>query len=301
MRLDERIRELKVQKKAIILAHNYQRPEIQDLADFVGDSLELAKNARNATAPLIVFCGVLFMAETAKILNPDRKVLIPVRDAACPLADQLTPGMLLEAKRAHPTAPVVLYINSTAACKALADIICTSANAVEVVRSLPDRQVIVGPDANLAAYIQSRLPEKEIIPIPPAGHCYVHECFTRDDVLVARERGDRVLCHPECRPEVQAEADIVVSTGGMVKALRGHPPGSRWTILTEREMAFRLKTLYPDQVVHAREDAVCRDMKKITLPDLLRSLEKEQYEVIVPAEIMEKARRAIERMLVIGR
>ncbi len=301
MRIGERICALKEEKNALILAHNYQRPEIQDLADFVGDSLELARVAEKATGPLIVFCGVLFMAETAKILNPARKVLIPVRDATCPLADQLTPEMLARARADHPGAPVVLYINSTAACKAMADIVCTSANAVEIVRSLDAPEVIVAPDANLAAYVQSQVPEKRIVAVPPGGHCYVHQCFSERDVLFARERGDTVICHPECRPEIQRLSDHVASTGGMVKILRGRSPGGRWTILTEREMAYRLHTLYPEQEVHARDDAVCRDMKKTTLRDLLLSLEREQYEIILPDEIMERARRAIQKMLEVGR
>jgi quinolinate synthase len=300
MTIKERIRALKEEKNALVLAHNYQRPGIQDLADFVGDSLELARMAEGTKKPVIVFCGVLFMAETAKILNPERKVLIPVRDAKCPLADQLTPAMLARARAEHPGAAVVLYINSTAECKALADIVCTSANAVDVVRSLDATEVIVAPDANLAAYVQSRVPEKRVIAIPPAGHCYVHQCFSTQDVVSARDRGDTVICHPECRPEIQEMADLVASTGGMVRALRGQQPGRRWTILTEREMAYRLRTLYPDQEVHVRDDAVCRDMKKITTRDLLLSLEREQYEVVLPQETMEKARRAIRRMLEAG-
>jgi len=301
MKTGERICALKEEKDALVLAHNYQRPEIQDVADFVGDSLELARMAESATKPLVVFCGVLFMAETAKILNPGKKVLVPVREATCPLADQLTPGMLARARADHPGAAVVLYINSTAACKALADVVCTSANAIGIVRSLDAPEVIVAPDANLAAYVQSQVPEKRIIAVPPGGHCYVHQDFTRQDVFSGRERGDTVICHPECRPEVQEASDHVASTGGMVQILRGQPPGRGWTVLTEREMGYRLRRLYPDQVVHVRDDAVCRDMKKTTLRDLLLSLEQERYEVVLPGETMENARGAIQRMLEAGR
>ncbi|MCU0632400.1 MAG: quinolinate synthase NadA [Methanolinea sp.] len=301
MNLMRRILALKEEKHAIILAHNYQRPEIQDLADVVGDSFELAQKARETKSPLIVFCGVLFMAETAKILNPGKKVLIPVRDATCPLADQLTPDMLLAAKARHPDAPVVLYINSTAVCKALADVICTSANAVKVVRSLSGKEVIVGPDANLAAYIQSQVPEKEIVALPPNGHCYVHECFTTEDLDDARRRGGTILCHPECRPEIQHGSDLVASTGGMVRAVQGQQGGRTWHILTEKEMGYRLKTLYPGQTFYTKEEAVCEDMKKTTLENLLEALEHEQHEVTIPPDIMERARGAIERMLVIGR
>ncbi|OPX69755.1 MAG: Quinolinate synthase A [Methanoregulaceae archaeon PtaB.Bin056] len=301
MNQKERILALKKEKKAIILAHNYQRPEIQDISDVVGDSLELAQTARETEAPLIVFCGVLFMAETAKILNPGKKVVIPVRDALCPLADQLTPGMILAARERHPGAPVVLYINSTAECKAHADVICTSANAVKVVRSLPEKEVIVGPDSNLAAYIQDQVPEKAIIAIPPGGHCYVHECFTAEDLEAARLRGGAIVCHPECRPEIQRGSDMVASTGGMVRLVGSRTGDAAWNILTEREMAYRLKTLYPGHTFHVKEEAVCEDMKKTTLGDLLAALEREQYEVTLPPAIMERARGAIERMLVIGR
>jgi len=214
MKTGDRICALKEEKDALVLAHNYQRPEIQDVADFVGDSLELARMAESATKPLVVFCGVLFMAETAKILNPGRKVLLPVREATCPLADQLTPGMLARARADHPGAAVVLYINSTAACKALADVVCTSANAVDIVRSLDAPEVIVAPDANLAAYIQSQVPEKKIIAVPRGGHCYVHQAFTRQDVFSARERGDTVICHPECRPEVQEPRTMSLRRAG---------------------------------------------------------------------------------------
>ena len=296
-----RILALKKEKNAIILAHNYQRPEIQDLSDVVGDSLELAQKARETEAPLIVFCGVLFMAETAKILNPRKKVIIPVKDALCPLADQLTPGMIREAREHHPGAHVVLYINSTAECKALADVICTSANAAKVVRSLPGKEVIVGPDSNLAAYIQDQVPEKEIIAIPPGGHCYVHECFTPEDLNAARLRGGAIVCHPECRPEIQRGSDVVASTGGMVRLVGSIREDAAWNILTEREMAYRLKTLYPGHTFHVKEEAVCEDMKKTTVEDLLAALEREQCEVTLPPDIMERARGAIERMLVIGR
>lgn len=297
----ERIIALKKARDATILAHNYQLPEIQELADVVGDSYELAREARNTHSSVIVFCGVLFMAETAKILNPEKKVLIPVRDATCPLADQLTPAMIRDAKKRHPGAAVVLYINSTAVCKAYADVICTSANAVTVVKALPEQEVIVGPDANLAAYIQGKVPDKKIIAIPPGGHCYVHDCFSQKDLEAARARGGTIISHPECRPEVQRGSDIVASTGGMIRVVREHESVGAWNIFTEKEMGYRLKTLYPDHTFNVKDDAICKDMKKTTLVNLLASLEKEQFEVVIPPDIMQKARGAIERMLVIGR
>lgn len=212
--MEMEIRALKIRKNAIIMAHNYQPLEIQALADVVGDSLELAVRAKEAKADLIVVCGVRFMAETAKILNPERKVVIPVPDAGCPLADFLTPEMIREAKERHPDAAVVVYVNSTAESKALADVTCTSANAVKVVASLKNDTILFGPDSNLAAYVQRELPEKTIIPLPPGGHCYVHTGFTLADVEAARRKGSMVVCHPECRPEIQEQADLVASTGG---------------------------------------------------------------------------------------
>ncbi|KQC05357.1 MAG: quinolinate synthase A [Methanoculleus sp. SDB] len=292
--MNEKIATLKKAKNAVILAHNYQLPEVQDVADFTGDSLELAVRAKETTADLIVFCGVLFMAETAKILNPSRKVIMPVPDAGCPLADQLTPGMILAAKAKHPEAAVVLYVNSTAACKAFADIVCTSANAVGVVESLPHDTILFGPDSNLAGYVQRNLPDKTIIPLPPGGHCYVHAEFTPGDVGEARRRGGRIICHPECPAEIQAAADVIASTGGMV---REAPSAPIWNVFTEKEMAWRLKKLYPDRTFYAKDGAVCHDMKKTTLADVIRALETEQYEVTLPADIMERARGAIERMI----
>ncbi|MGB4579853.1 MAG: quinolinate synthase NadA [Methanoculleus sp.] len=289
---------MKAQKNAIVLVHNYQPMEIQALGDVVGDSLQLAVEAKRAEADLIVICGVQFMAETAKILNPERKVIIPVQDAGCPLADFLTPEMIREAKERHPDAAVVVYVNSTAEAKALADITCTSSNAIQVVASLPNDTILFGPDANLAAYVQREIPGKTIIPVPPGGHCYVHVGFTTADVEAAREKGSMIVCHPECPPEIQERADLIASTGGMTKgAMSG---GDSWSVFTEREMVCRLRMLYPDQVFYEKSEAVCADMKKISITDLWRALECEEYEVVLPREIMDRARQAIERMIAVG-
>jgi quinolinate synthase len=296
--MEKEIRALKARKNAVILAHNYQPMEIQALADVVGDSLELSVKAKETGADLIVVCGVRFMAETAKILNPERKVIIPVEDAGCPLADFLTPEMIREAKERYPDAAVVVYVNSTAESKALADITCTSANAVQVVRSLPNDTILFGPDANLAAYVQRELPEKTIIPVPPGGHCYVHAGFTLADVEAARRKGGMIVCHPECPPEIQEQADRIASTGGMIRgAAAGDEP---WSVFTEREMASRLRVLYPGRVFYEKPEAVCADMKKISLTDLQRALEREEYEIVLSREVMDRARRAIERMLAVG-
>ena len=297
--MEEEIRALKARKNAVIMAHNYQPLEIQRLADVVGDSLELAVKAKETTADLIVVCGVRFMAETAKILNPDRKVIIPAEDAGCPLADFLTPDMIREARREHPDAAVVIYANSTAQSKALADIICTSANAVKVVRSLSNDTILFGPDSNLAAYVQREVPEKTIISLPPGGHCYVHAGFTIADVEAARRRGGEIVCHPECPPEIQERADRIASTGGMVRgaAAGGDEP---WWIFTEREMAARLRVLYPGRVFYEKPEAICADMKKISLEDLRRALASGEHEIVLPPDVMDRARRAIERMIAVG-
>ncbi|WP_332449678.1 quinolinate synthase NadA [Methanoculleus sp.] len=296
--MEEEIRALKARKNAVVMAHNYQPLEIQRLADVVGDSLEIAVKAKEARADLIVICGVRFMAETAKILNPERKVILPVKDAGCPLADFLTPDLIREAKERYPDAAVVVYVNSTAEVKALADITCTSANAVRVVASLPNDTILFGPDANLAAYVQRHLPEKTIIPVPPGGHCYVHAGFTLADIEAARKRGATIVCHPECPPEIQEQADRIASTGGMVReAAAGEGP---WSVFTEREMVSRLRVLYPGRVFYEKPEAVCADMKMTSLADLRRALEREEYEIVLSPGVMERARQAIERMIAVG-
>jgi quinolinate synthase len=290
----ERIVQLKREKNAIILAHNYQLPEIQDIADVVGDSLELSIKAKEVTEDVIVFCGVDFMAETAKILNPGKKVILPVKDASCPLARQLTPEMIMTAKGEHPDAAVVVYVNSTAASKAYADIVCTSANAVNVVRTLPNRTILFGPDANLAYYVQQKVPEKEIIPLPATGHCYVHTQFTPEDIEAARRRGGLIICHPECPKEIQEQSDVIASTGGMVK---NAPGADTWNVLTEREMGYRLKSLYPDKTFYTKGGALCYDMKLTTLEALEHALTTGEYEIVLPEDVMNAARTAIERMI----
>lgn len=296
--MEAEIRALKARKNAVVMAHNYQPLEIQALADVVGDSLELAVKAKETGADLIVVCGVQFMAETAKILNPERKVVIPILDAGCPLADFLTPDMIREARERHPDAAVVIYANSTAESKALADIVCTSANAVKVVASLPNETILFGPDSNLAAYVQRELPYKTIIPLPPGGHCYVHTGFTLADVEAARRKGGMIVCHPECHPEIQEQSDMIASTGGMVRGAAGE--GEPWAVFTEREMASRLRVLYPGRVFYEKPDAICGDMKKISIADLRRALEREEHEVILSRDVMDRARLAIERMLAVG-
>ena len=285
---------LKSERKALILAHNYQLPEIHAVADVIGDSLELALAARKATEPVLVMCGVRFMAETAHILNPDRTVLMPDINAGCPLADFLTPELILKTKEEYPDAAVVVYINSTAACKAVADSVCTSGNAVKIVKSLPHRQVIFGPDNNLASYVQSVLPEKEIIPIPEGGHCYVHMQFSPDDLGEVKAAGISIIAHPECPEEIRTYADHIASTGKMVEIAKS---GDRWYICTETGMLERLCVLCPEQSFIGNEDAICADMKKTTLQELLVFLLDLSGEVKVPPELMDGARKSLDYML----
>ncbi|MDD3406699.1 MAG: quinolinate synthase NadA [Methanomicrobium sp.] len=294
MTIADDIKRLKKEKKAIILAHNYQPPEIQDLSDFTGDSLELAVRAKDAEEEIIVICGVMFMAETAKILNPSKKVLIPVKDAGCPLANYLTADMVKKAKEEHPGAEVVLYVNSTADSKAEADITCTSANAVSVCASLKSETILFGPDSNLASWVSEKLPDKKIIPLPANGHCPVHTEFKTSDAVSAADKGYMVVCHPECPEEIRNKCDLVASTGQMIKeAYRS----SRWAVLTEKDMVYRLKKEFPEKEFIGFETAVCHDMKLITPALLKQSLEKEEHEIIISDEIIKRASSAIERMV----
>jgi len=288
----EEINKLKKELNAVILAHNYQRAEIQQIADFVGDSLELARKATQIDADYIVFAGVDFMAETAAILNPDKTVLIPSKTASCEMARYLTPDIIHEYKKKYPGANVVLYVNSTAACKALADVTCTSANAVKVVNSLDVDTVLFGPDSNLAYYVAERT-TKKIVPMPPNGHCYVHT-----NLAVENVRRDGVLMvHPECPPELQKVADVIASTGGMVKYV-AKSKEKRFVVATERDMVARLKHDYPDRkFVPAWDNAICLGMKQITLEGIFNSMKEKKYVVSVPEDIANKARKAIERML----
>jgi quinolinate synthase len=297
-RIPEQIHLLKEERDAIILAHNYQVPGVQDLADFVGDSLELARAAASAKKTVIVFCGVDFMAETAAILSPEKKVLLPAGDACCPMADMVTPGQIELAREKYPDAAVVAYVNTTAGVKAVSDICCTSANAVKVVESLHESQIIFVPDRNLARYV-ARFTDKEIISWE--GFCIVHDRFTAKDIALQRERHPdaEVLVHPECRPEVIDRADFVLSTSGIIRRVCTSP-APEFIIGTETGIFHQIgkqcawKRCYPLSSM-----AVCTNMKKTT-PVLVRdALEQMRPRVTVPYEVASPARRAIERMLAI--
>jgi quinolinate synthase len=290
------IRRIRHELDAVILAHNYQSPDIHDVADIVGDSLELALAARNTTADVLIVCGVTFMAETAKILNPEKKVYIPVPQAGCPLSGYLTPELIQKQRLIHPDAAFVIYINSSAACKACADVVCTSGNAVQMVRQLHSSRVLFGPDANLAGFVQQQVPEKEIIPVPGEGHCYVHQSFTPDDIARAREKGGIIIAHPECPAIIQHGADIVASTGKMIQIIAESDEGT-WHIFTEGNMVLRLGNLFPDKVFYHSESAVCKDMRLTTLRDLSDCLQNLSGEIMIEPDIQQKAVRSLEHML----
>ncbi|HJJ86559.1 MAG TPA: quinolinate synthase NadA [Methanocorpusculum sp.] len=295
MNYAEEIRRLAEEKGALILVHNYESAEVQDVADICGDSLELARKAKEADAKTLVICGVYFMAETAKILSPEKTVLIPRPDAGCALADQLTPEMVREAKAKHPGAPFVVYVNSSAATKAECDITCTSANAADVVRSLKEDVVLFGPDANLAAWVRKNVPEKTIITVPEDGGCPVHHKVTVEEIEAARKQfpNATVICHPECSPAVQEASDMIGSTGYMI---RNCGEEKEWIIVTENGILHPLSKHYPETVFHGIE-AVCESMKLITLKDLYETLAEGKNEVIVEKETADRARDAIERMI----
>jgi quinolinate synthase len=295
MNYAEEIRRLAEEKGALILVHNYESAEVQDVADICGDSLELARKAKEADAKTLVICGVYFMAETAKILSPEKTVLIPRPDAGCALADQLTPEMVREAKAKHPGAPFVVYVNSSAATKAECDITCTSANAADVVRSLKEDVVLFGPDANLAAWVRKTVPEKTIITVPENGGCPVHHKVTVEEIEAARKQfpNATVICHPECSPAVQEASDMIGSTGYMI---RNCGEEKEWIIVTENGILHPLSKHYPETVFHGIE-AVCESMKLITLKDLYETLAEGKNEVIVEKETADRARDAIERMI----
>ena len=303
--LQEKILELKEEKNALLLVHNYQIPEIQEIADYLGDSLELCRVAQQVEdADLIVFCGVDFMAETAKVLNPEKKVVIPTIKAVCPMAAMLPMDKLLEAKRQHPRTPVVLYVNTLAEAKAEATVTCTSANADRIVRGLDAPKVIFGPDVNLAYYVSKRVPDVELVVVPEDGHCRVHRFFgSGEEAMRLKEAhpGSEVWAHPECEPEFQDRADHVLSTGGMVRRARV-TPAETVIVGTETGLIHRLKRENPGKTfLPAKKYAECTAMKRIDLENLHRALVEEGPVVEVPPGIARRARVAIQRMLDMSR
>jgi quinolinate synthase len=293
----EKIQTLKKQRNAVILAHNYQPGEIQDIADFTGDSLGLSIQASETDADVIVFCGVLFMAETAAILSPDKTVLLPDKGAGCPMADMINAAQLQELKSQHPEALVVCYVNSTAEVKALSDYCCTSGNALELVQTLPqDRDIIFVPDKNLGGFIVERTGRLMIL---WPGYCSTHVRILPADVESARQEHPNavVLAHPECSPEVRAISDELLSTGGMLKFAKTSDV-DEFIIATEKGIIHSLKKQNPDkQFYPVTEKAVCPNMKKISLEKVFWALEDMQYQITVPEPVCAGARRSLDRML----
>jgi len=295
----ERISHLKKLRRAVILAHNYQTPEIfHGVADITGDSLALARRATEVDADVIVLCGVHFMAETAAILNPQRTVLIPDVQAGCSLAESISSADVRDLRRRYPGVPVITYVNTSAEVKAECDICCTSANAVEIVESLDCDRVIFVPDRYLASYVAANT---EVEVIPWAGRCEVHEQFTATEVRSYRAQfpGVVVIAHPECPPEVLAEADMVGSTSGMIRYVADRRP-SRVAMITECSMSDNVAAEFPE-IDFVRPCTICPHMKRITLDKIVTSLESMQHQVVVDPEVAGRARRAVERMLTVGR
>jgi quinolinate synthase len=291
------IRELKRERRAVILAHNYQRPEIFEVADFIGDSLELAREAAGVDADVIVFCGVHFMAETAKILNPEKTVLLPDLRAGCSLADSVDAERLAarkeELRAIYPDLAVVAYVNTSAEVKAEADACCTSANAVQIVNRLPARHILFVPDENLARYVQQET-DKTILSWD--GNCYVHHQITPEQISAVKEKLPhvQVLAHPECRADVLKLADAVLSTSGMVRYAR-ESAATEFLIVTECGLSDRLLLELPEKKFY-KACKLCRFMKMITLDDTLEALRSMRFEITLPEEVRKGAERSVRKM-----
>lgn len=302
----EKILRLKEERKALLLAHNYQRPEIQEIADCVGSSLQLCWWAAEAEdVKCIIFCGVDFMAESAAILTPEKAVLIPDSNAMCPMAAMLPAEKVIEEKRRHPNAEVLLYVNTLAEAKAEADVTCTSANAAQIVSRLTANKILFGPDWNLAWHAHIHNPEKEIIPIPERGYCYVHKTFGKGaEALMLKEENPEaeLLVHPECDPELQLKADFIGSTGQMFRHCYNSIKTKKFIIATEIGLIDRLRRDMPRKTyLPVLEEAVCKQMKLNTLEKVYQALKTEKPVVKVPDKIADKARMGIERMLELSR
>lgn len=290
------VNRLKKEKNALLLVHNYQRMEIQRLGDFVGDSLQLAQQAVKTENQLIVLCGVRFMAESAKILNPQKRVILPDPAAGCPMADTINADQLREFKNSHPGAAVVCYVNSSAEVKAESDLCCTSSNAVKIVKSLGNQRILFVPDKNLASYAK-KMTGADIVPW--SGSCYVHNQFTLRDVMRARALQPKacVVVHPECPPDVADAADKVASTSGMLEFV-DKAPQTQFIIGTELGLIEQLRGKYPEkEFFPLRDQSICVNMKKTDLAKLAKALETEECEITVPEEIRKKAFTSLQRMV----
>jgi quinolinate synthase len=292
----DKILELKAKKNAVILVHNYQRGEIQDIADYIGDSLGLSRKAAELSCKIIVFCGVKFMAESAKILSPEKMVLLPRKEAGCPMADMVKVEELRALKRLHPNATVICYVNTNADVKAECDVCCTSANAVKVIKNIKSQEIIFVPDRNLASFVQ-RFTDKRIIPWD--GYCYVHETIRFEDVQRAKEihKDAVIIVHPECKSEVIDIADEVLSTSGMVRFAKSSD-AKKIIVGTEEGLLYRLKKENPDKIFYTAGPArMCKNMKITTLEDVYFALKEEKYRIEIPKAIMEGAKNSLNKMI----
>ncbi|AND84176.1 quinolinate synthase NadA [Clostridium tyrobutyricum] len=295
--LIDEINRLKVEKDACILAHNYQLPEVQDIADIVGDSFALSRAAANIDKKVIVFCGVKFMAESAKILSPDKIVLLPAKYAGCPLADSINRKQLEREKRKYPDAKVVCYVNSSTEVKAISDICCTSSNAVKVVESIDADQVIFVPDQNLASYVEEKVDNKEIIPW--AGHCITHARITMDDVFKAKEEHPyaEILVHPEVSEEIRESADFVGSTSQIIDYAK-NSTSKEFIIGTEIGVLHKMKNDNPEKEFYLlSKRLVCENMKMTTLEDVYNALTNMENEIFIPEDTRVQALGSLEKML----
>ena len=299
--LIERINELKKAKKAIILAHSYQNIEIDQVADYVGDSLYLSQKAKETDAEIIVFAGVYFMAQTAKIISPNKKVLLPNINAGCLMADMINSEQMREFKAKYPNLPTVCYINSTAEVKAQCDICCTSSNAVEIVKSLNAPKVLFVPDGNLGKYVESQLSNVEVITY--SGCCPVHDNVTTQDIIEKRKKYPKakILIHPECRPDVSSLGDYIGSTSGIFDYVR-NSSDKQFVIVTEKGVTDRLKRDYPEkEFISISNNMLCESMKLTSLEEILHSLENEVNEIKLDESIRTLSKSCIERMLKVSK
>jgi quinolinate synthase len=302
----ERIRALAAEKHAVILAHNYQVPEVQDVADFVGDSLGLALEAQHTDAERIIFCGVHFMAESAKILNPAKTVLLPNLSAGCALADSITPESLEEWMERYPGYAVVTYVNSSAEIKAMADICCTSANAVSVIRSLDTDKILFVPDRNLGNWVKKQVPDKDVAIYD--GACPTHDVLRGANVKKVKESAPDavIIAHPECREDIIAIADEVCSTTAMVGRIAKYPNTKTFIIATENGIIHQMRKQYPDREFVSADGCIgcrlhCPYMKMIDLNSVYRSLTEEVFPITIEEDVMVGARRSLERMMAVPR
>lgn len=294
----EKIEALKKEKNAVILAHTYQKPEIQEIADFVGDSLDLSLKVKNTDAEVVIFCGVFFMAETAKIIAPKKKIILPERSAGCPMADMISAEDVKKIKEADPNCSVVCYINSTASVKALSDICCTSSNALRIIDSIPkDKNIYFIPDMNLGTYVKNKSVRTNLKVWP--GYCSIHSSITAQEVLELKEKYPYsiVFVHPECRTEVVKLADKVLSTSQMIKEAE---TGEEFLVITENGILTPLLKKYPNKTFHCLERAVCPNMKKTSIESVVDALTNLEFEIFLDDITIKQARNAVFKMLEIS-